>query len=249
MSETRLAVMLLQAAYSQLDDKNIIAIYPEDLADVVFRQFDQAGVTPALLAWAARLELRQLARHVCARHPKMAQSDADAQFDELLDLRRRYPAMRCDDCGLLRHAYVLRGGMSYWERKAVSSRLRSEGNAKLFHGDALDTETDLLVRSGQLIIGPKPVELKFREADKKEGLPWSGLSRSNEEGTLIRREPNFWSKADYDLNYTSYKRAEIANGTTASALAVECCMRYGEDPIMLTEEDPNELWVEEEATV
>lgn len=49
----------------------------------------------------------------------------------------------------------------------------------------------------------------------------------------IWRQMEFWSKRDFDYNYTAYKRRERQNAKIAGNIARVCRERYGEDPIDL----------------
>jgi hypothetical protein len=162
-TDTGQLTSLLLTAFEERDKDDVEAFYPEDLADLVFERLDPDGVSPFLVAWAAKLELRQLARQICAHRQETRERRAESGQIELFELQPRYPARRCTSDGTPRDAYVLRHCLSYWERKAVVNRLSREGHAKLRHGQALDVETEKLVKSGHLIIGPAPVELQSKE--------------------------------------------------------------------------------------
>ncbi len=96
---------------------------------------------------AAILELRQMARAICRQRIAEEQEKAESHGDTLFEmqLQPRYPAERDGD-----EVYVLREKLTLDERQAIISRLRKEARAKLAHAEALEAETESLIRSGKL---------------------------------------------------------------------------------------------------
>ena len=143
---------LLYAKYRVLNDAKVIGISPKLLAEKVFDEIDPRSRSPLLVQGAAILELRQLARGICRdEHTKSQEvSESGSLFD--FQLQARYPATRAIE-GMDREkeeVYVLREHLTVKERRQNSARLRGEANAKIAHADALDAETDAMVRSGKL---------------------------------------------------------------------------------------------------
>lgn len=148
MEETQLT-SLIRRKYDILHDAGVIAISPADLATDVFNDIDPKKTSPMLVQMAAVLELRQLARGVCRQ--RHIDSERDAEQGNLFDfqLQPRYPALRTVD-GESEEVYVLREHLTFSERMRNIERLRREAEAKMVHADALQAETDLLIRSAKL---------------------------------------------------------------------------------------------------
>jgi hypothetical protein len=147
LKPTEELTQLIRQQYNVLDQANIIAICPSDLAEAVFGIIDPRSLSPDLVRLAAVLELRQLSRAICReRH---ATQEHNAEQGSLFDmqLQPRYPAERDGD-----DAYVLRSYLTLDERMRNIERLRREANAKLAHADALQAETDDMVRRGLLVL-------------------------------------------------------------------------------------------------
>lgn len=149
MQELNPLTQLLQAKYAELDAKKPDYISPSDLADATYKELDPLKRAPELVKLAAILELRQLARGFC-RQRRIAAEHA-AEQTELFEsyLQERYPATR-EINGENEEVYVLRKRLTVAERRNNACRLRSEGQAKIAHGNALDAETDFLISIGQL---------------------------------------------------------------------------------------------------
>lgn len=131
--------------YNQLDVWKVVAIQIHELAAAVYKDLDPDGVAPPLVAWAAILELRQLARAIC--RARQVNDEHRAESGSLFDfmLQPRYPAERDSD-----DAYVLRDHLTVAERRDNITRLRREAAAKTQHADALEAETEEMIRSGDL---------------------------------------------------------------------------------------------------
>jgi gamma-glutamylcyclotransferase (GGCT)/AIG2-like uncharacterized protein YtfP len=136
---------IIKEEYRKLDDREREAIKIGTLAEIVYRRIDPRTISPLLVQAAALLELKQLARSVCRE--RQQHDENDAENGNLFDfqLQPRYPAERDGE-----DAYVLREFLTWEERKQNVTRLRHEGHAKLAHADALEAETDHLVREGKL---------------------------------------------------------------------------------------------------
>lgn len=149
MGATEQLTEILRAEYNRLDELNAEAISPAQLAQHTYAVIDPGEVSPDLVQVAAILALKQMARAICrARNLKEQQEveDLDRQdtlFDD--DLQPRYPADREED-----EVYVLRERLSYEERLIIIAKLRAEANAKLKHAEALEAETERLIRAGKL---------------------------------------------------------------------------------------------------
>jgi len=64
----------------------------------------------------------------------------------------------------------------------------------------------------------------------QEGIPFAGPTASRKGRSPIWRQMDFWSKVDFDYNYSAYKRREIANGKVAENIARVCEERFGAVP-------------------
>lgn len=143
---TEQLMQVLREEYSLLDGGGEIEVRPALVAARTFARLDADSESPTLVAYAATLELRQLARSVCRRASNLedpAQVGQGALFDG--QLQRRYPADRGGD-----ESYVLREHMTVAERRANVSRLRAEASSKARHADALEAETEALLARGLL---------------------------------------------------------------------------------------------------
>ena len=140
---------LLRVRHDELHASGMVGISTADLAARVYSEIDPGLVAPARVRWAATMELKQLARAICRE--RQVQSEHESENYSLFDiqLQPRYPTVRkCED-GTDDDVYVLRSHLSIEERKRNIDRLRREGEAKIAHADALQAETDHLVRLGQ----------------------------------------------------------------------------------------------------
>lgn len=141
---------IIRHKYQILDEAGTITISPSDLALEVYKEIDPSAQSPALVEFAALLELRQLARAVCRQ--RQADSERDAEQVGLFEfqLQDRYPAQRNLGDGHSEDVYVLRPYLTVEERWKNINRLNREARSKIAHADALKAETESLVRSGQL---------------------------------------------------------------------------------------------------
>lgn len=146
-AQTSQVMQILREEYALLDAGGVVELEAEQVAENTLARLDPDEQTPALVAWAATLGLRQMARALC--RGGSATADPSVTTDELFsdELQRRYPAQRDG-----RDCYVLREHLTLSERRQCADDLRREGRAKVRHGDRLDAETDALIRVGALSV-------------------------------------------------------------------------------------------------
>jgi len=68
-----------------------------------------------------------------------------------------------------------------------------------------------------------------------DGVPFAGPTRTRKGGKPVWRQMEFWSKQDFDYNYSAYKRRARANDKVAQSIARVCRERFGSDPIFIEE--------------
>jgi hypothetical protein len=73
-----------------------------------------------------------------------------------------------------------------------------------------------------------------------EGVPFAGATPTRKGGRPVWRQMQFWSKADFDYNYSQYRRRAKDNEKVAVAIARVCRERFGEDPTYYEIEDEPE---------
>lgn len=136
---------MLQREYDALNDGGAVIIEPPMLASLVMDAIDSARLSPPLVNVAATLQLRQLARAICRSRNVKRNDDSgqESMFDD--QLQPRYPVDSEGETG-----YKLREQLTLKERERIISMLRKEAAAKGRHADALQSETDDLVRRGIL---------------------------------------------------------------------------------------------------
>lgn len=136
---------VLREKYQRLDDSGDIAISPALLAEAAYRDLDPDEGAPLLVRWACVMELRQLARSLCRRRIEEQEQQAETVDHDLfpVTLQDRYPARRQEG-----EVYVLRAHLTAEEYDYNIARLRSEGEAKLKHADALDAEKNQRLATG-----------------------------------------------------------------------------------------------------
>jgi hypothetical protein len=141
---------IIRSKHNALNDVGMIEISPADLAAEAYKEIDPQRIAPALVQIAAILELRQLARAICRQQQR--DSERIAEQGNLFDsyLQPRYPAVRSIGDGETEEVYVLRAHLTLEERQRNIERLRREAEAKTMHADALQAETDHLIRTGKL---------------------------------------------------------------------------------------------------
>jgi hypothetical protein len=138
---------MIREEYNALDGAHAIEISVTELARNVYVRIDAEAVAPVLVEYAALMALKDMAREICrlrsAPQEKLVEFRPGVLFD--LQLQPRYPTGRNDD-----DVYVLRDYLTLRERRWVISRLRSEATTKSAHADALEAETQELIRRGLL---------------------------------------------------------------------------------------------------
>jgi hypothetical protein len=73
-----------------------------------------------------------------------------------------------------------------------------------------------------------------------EGVPFAGPTGTRKDQAPVWRQMEFWSKKDFDYNYSAYKRREMANGFVAGNIARLCLQRYGVEPTFIEGEPEGE---------
>lgn len=139
---------ILRGEYNRLDELSVEAISPAELANYTYRVIDPGSVAPDLVTAAAILTLRQMARAICRARNREEQDNVEDGGQETLfemELQPRYPARRNED-----EVYVQRERLTFEERQIIIAKLRAEASAKSAHADALEAETEKLIRAGML---------------------------------------------------------------------------------------------------
>lgn len=138
MDETRVrAILVVSKYYRALDNAGAVCIFPEDLADLAFREInDWPGV--GLVIDRTIEQVYQVALEVCWE--RQIQEEQAFKEGQLL---RRYPATR--DGG---QVYVLLGSLALEELEQNIERLKGEANAKLIHAHALQARKEILITEG-----------------------------------------------------------------------------------------------------
>lgn len=141
---------IIRMKYNSLDNAGVEVIFPDDLAHETFKEIDPETDSPALVRIAALLELKQLARAICRQ--RQADSERESEQAGLFEfqLQERYPAQRGASEDGPTDGYVLRARLTIEERRKNINRLRREARAKISHADALEAETESLIRQGNL---------------------------------------------------------------------------------------------------
>lgn len=126
----------LAECLTQVDGE--VEISPELLAHCAIKKLDPKGNAPQLVEWAANLELRQMARALLRKtYDSLAPKPDIGQEDMFEGLQEKYPCKRRGEI-----VYVDRMRLSLDEREFNISRLKKEGQSKLEHASALQTETE-----------------------------------------------------------------------------------------------------------
>jgi len=73
-----------------------------------------------------------------------------------------------------------------------------------------------------------------------DGVPFAGPTETRKGRAPVWRQMEFWSKRDFDYNYSEYRRREYANGRIAQNIARLCRERFGADPVYVEFEDEPE---------
>jgi hypothetical protein len=66
-----------------------------------------------------------------------------------------------------------------------------------------------------------------------EGVPFAGPTATRKESLPVWRQMAFWSKRDFDYNFSAYKQRAQANDRIAQAIARVCRERFGSDPLYI----------------
>jgi hypothetical protein len=70
-----------------------------------------------------------------------------------------------------------------------------------------------------------------------EGIPFAGPTATKRGQSPVWRQMELWSKADFDFNFTAYRRRAKENTRIALNIARVCRERFGEDPVELSSDD------------
>lgn len=109
-------------------------------------------------------------------------------------------------------------------------------------GRTIGEHAEICIRSGvwtdSEILGMASIQARAEVRDAlgqitADGVPFAGPTPLKKGRAPIWRQLEFWSKRDFDYNYTAYKRRERQNGAVALNIARVCRERYGEDPVDL----------------
>lgn len=74
-----------------------------------------------------------------------------------------------------------------------------------------------------------------------EGVPFAGPTPTRKDSAPVWRQMTFWSKRDFDYNYSAYKRRELSNARVAANIARVCEERFGVPPMFIEiENESNE---------
>lgn len=132
-NEAKELMELVASIYEQRKDE--ISVSPSWLAGEVLQALDPGSLAPPMVALAANLQLRQLARDICRKRNEEDDSKAPEQHQLFPGLQRRYPIKRTLN---EEPQYVLLEHLSGEDIEFNVARLRLEGRAKLEHADALE---------------------------------------------------------------------------------------------------------------
>lgn len=141
---------LIREQYNTLDEQNAIVISPASLARCVYENLDPKARSPIDVQFLAVLQLRQMARKICASRNHEDETTQEPLFDG--QLQPRYPTNRPDSAAETGYdrGYVKREFLTLKERRAIIERLKLEATAKKTHAEALEAETAELLRRGIL---------------------------------------------------------------------------------------------------
>jgi len=142
IAQTEQVMCMLREEYDACRKVSEIEIKPTLLAERVQKRIDKKGRSPTLTAWMAVLQLRKLASELTRPGDK---SEDSTPTHTLFELQRYYPAVRQGE-----EIRVLREHLTVPERRQCAMALRRESASKAAHADALDAETDALIRAGIL---------------------------------------------------------------------------------------------------
>lgn len=144
ITQTEQLMQMLREEYEVCRAVSEVVIKPTLLAENVRKRLDRDTRSPPLLAWAAVLELRKMASELTRPEDETDRERARTP-DLFTGLQRYYPAKREGE-----DVRVLREHLTLAERRHCAYVLRAEATSKNMHADALDAETDSLIRRGLL---------------------------------------------------------------------------------------------------
>src|SRR5271157_1947316 len=136
---------LIREQYNRLDEANEITISPAQLARIVYDALDPKAHSPLDVQFLCILQLRQMARQICAKRNDEEENQANQGTLFEMQLQPRYPAKRDGE-----DVYVVRSMLTLQERRIIIARLELEASAKMRHAQALKAETDELLKRGVL---------------------------------------------------------------------------------------------------
>jgi len=70
------------------------------------------------------------------------------------------------------------------------------------------------------------------------GVPFAGPTAQRSDKAPVWKQIEFWSKEDFDYNWSAYKIRELSNRRVADNIARVCLERYGEPPSYIGEPVP-----------
>jgi hypothetical protein len=136
---------LIRQQYNELDERNTVTIAPAHLARAVYDALDPEAHSPLDVQFLCILQLRQMARQICAKRNDEEESQANQGALFEMQLQPRYPAKRDGE-----DVYVIRAELTLKERRIIIARLEAEASAKARHAEALKAETEDLLKRGVL---------------------------------------------------------------------------------------------------
>jgi len=140
---TNQSEQITQIIKSCMSDDPQAIMSAASVANCVMDVIDPARAAPVLVSYCSVLELRQMARQLLRRSYEPTASEDIDQVEMFDGLQTRYPTVRGGD-----RCYVPRMQLTIDERYENSTRIRTEGEAKIKGADALDAETKKLLASG-----------------------------------------------------------------------------------------------------
>jgi ParB family chromosome partitioning protein len=96
------------------------------------------------------------------------------------------------------------------------------------------------VRAVAASLGTDKENVRRAEQHVEEGIPWAGSTETCKGRSPVWRQVDFWSKRDFDFNYSAYKRRANSNAKIAENIARACRERFGVGPTYIedTEDEP-----------
>jgi hypothetical protein len=131
------------------------------------------------------------------------------------------------------------------DQKSRAAKIRA-----LFVGSTIQEHTERCIDAGLWTeselraVAARGLRAEVRDAlgqITEDGTPWAGPTSTrrppaeDESETSARapvwRQLDFWSKKDFDYNYTAYRRRARDNDHVAENIARACRERFGADPV------------------